>query len=122
MKYWLICLLTAVPLSAGQKTRSFIGTITDDICAKAGHASMQMGPNDTECTKACVISHGAHYVLQNEKSVYSLTDQTTPEKFAGQRVRIVGTLDPKTNTIRVESMTADDSGGTKRTSPSGPAE
>ena len=67
---------------------------------------MRMGPSDAECTKACVSAHGAAYVLFDGKNVYALTDQHTPEKFAGQKVRIVGTLDAKTKTIHVDSMTA----------------
>ena len=40
--------------------------------------------------------------------MYELSDQKTPEKFAAQRVRVVGTLDAKTKTIKVESITAAD--------------
>ena len=38
--------------------------------------------------------------------VYALSDQKTPERFAGQRVTVTGTLDVKTKTIRVESISA----------------
>jgi hypothetical protein len=40
------------------------------------------------------------------KDIYMLSDQQTPEKFAGQKVRVTGTLDTKTKKIQVESMTA----------------
>ena len=36
-----------------------------------------------------------------------LSDQQTPEKFAGQKVKVVGTLDPKTDSIQVDSITPD---------------
>ncbi len=65
---------------------------------------MQMGPTDAECTVACINYHGALYVLYDGKQIYSLSDQHTPEKFAGQRVRVIGTLDDKTKTIHVESI------------------
>jgi hypothetical protein len=65
-----------------------------------------MGPTDAECTTACVSAHGATYVLYDGKEVYALSDQRTPEKFAGQKVRITGTLDAKTRTIQVNSITA----------------
>jgi len=88
-------------------SQTFTGAITDDMCAtKAGHSQMQMGPTDGECTKACVALHGAAYVLFDGKTVYALSDQKTPEKFAGQRVRVVGSLDAKTKRIRVESIAA----------------
>ncbi len=40
------------------------------------------------------------------KNVYVLSDQKMPDRFAGQKVSVVGTLDQKTKTIRVESITA----------------
>jgi hypothetical protein len=33
-----------------------------------------------------------------------LSDQKTPEQYAAQKVRVIGTLDAKTKTIRVESI------------------
>ena len=102
----LLFMLAALSVAAGPAERTFTGTISDDMCATAGHASMRMGPTDAECTRACVALHGASYVLVAGKSVYSLTDQKTPEPLAGQQVTVVGTLDAKTSTIRVRSITA----------------
>ena len=68
---------------------------------------MRMGPTDAECTTACVMAHGATYVLFDGKDVYSLSDQKAPEAFAGQKVTVVGTLDAATKTIRVESIALD---------------
>ena len=93
-------------LASAQSAQTFVGTITDDMCAKEGHASMRMGPTDAECTTACVAAHGAEYVLADGTNVYTLSDQKTPEKFAGQRVRVAGTLDAKTKKIQVQSMSA----------------
>jgi hypothetical protein len=106
MKYSISSLLVVAALSAAQGKQTFTGTITDNMCAKAGHAQMRMGPTDAECTTACVSIHGATYVLYDGKEVYALSDQRTPEKFAGQKVRVTGTLDAKTKTIHVESISA----------------
>jgi type 1 fimbria pilin len=107
MKPLILSLLAVAGLSAAQGRQTFTGTITDDMCATtAGHSEMQMGPTDAECTAACVISHDTKYVLEDGKDVYALSDQTTPEQFAAQKVRVVGTLDAKTMTIHVESVTA----------------
>jgi len=107
MKPLLIVVVLAVAsLQAAQGTQTFVGTITDDMCAKAGHAQMRMGPTDAECTTACVAAHGAEYVLAEGTNVYTLSDQKTPEKFAGQRVRVTGTLDSKTKKIQVQSITS----------------
>jgi hypothetical protein len=65
-----------------------------------------MGPTDAECTRLCVMVHDGAYVLYDGKDVYMLSDQQTPEKFAGEKVRVVGTLDAKTRTLHVDSMTA----------------
>ena len=105
MKYFF-ALFFLVAQSSDPAKQTFTGTITDDMCAKADHSGMRMGPNDAECTKACVALHGAAYVLYDGKSAYVLSDQKLPEKFAGQTVTVVGALDAKTKTIRVDSISA----------------
>ena len=107
MKELISSLLVLASLFVAQTTQTFTGTITDEICGNAGHASMRMGPTDAECTVACVFAHGARYVLYDGKNLYLLSDQKTPEQFAAQKVRVVGVLDAKTRTITVESITAE---------------
>jgi hypothetical protein len=102
----VIVSLFVFALSAGQGRQTFTGVITDDMCPLGDHSRMQMGPTDAECTKACINAHGAAYVLHDGKSAYVLSDQETPERFAAQKVRVVGTLDAVTMTIQVESITA----------------
>jgi hypothetical protein len=99
-------LLAVAALSAAPRPQTFTGTVTDSVCGNAGHAGMRMGPTDAECTIACVDAHGAAYVLFDGKHVYTLSDQRTPEKFAGHKVTVKGTLDAKTQTIRVDSIAA----------------
>ena len=106
MKRLLPCLLAAAALSAAADEQTFTGAISDDMCGAAGHASMRMGPTDAECTVACISAHGATYVLIDGQSTYVLSDQKTPEKFAGQRVKVTGTLDVKSHTIKVASISA----------------
>jgi hypothetical protein len=106
MKQLLAGLLALATLSPAQRPQTFAGVITDDMCARGDHSGMRMGPTDAECTRACVAIHGAAYVLYDGKDVYKLSDQQTPEKFAGQKVAVVGTLDAKTKTIQVQSITA----------------
>ena len=106
MKPLLLSLLVVASLSAGQSTQTFTGIITDSECATGNHAQMRMGSTDAECTRACVSAHGASFVLYTGKEVFALTDQQTPDKFAGQKVRVTGTLDAKTKTIQVKSISA----------------
>ena len=102
--------LAALSLSAAQdrqpSKQTFTGIVTDSMCATGDHSRMQMGPTDADCTRACISAHGASYVLYDGKNVYTLSDQKTPERFAAQKVRVVGTLDAKTKTIQVESISA----------------
>jgi hypothetical protein len=45
-------LLAAVTLGAGGTDQTFIGVISDSVCALS-HGSMRMGPTDAECAQAC---------------------------------------------------------------------
>jgi len=72
-----------VQVTPAGSPQTLVGTITDNMCAKADHSQMQMGPTDADCVKACVSAHGATYVLYDGKgNVYELSDQKTPEQFA----------------------------------------
>ncbi len=102
----LIASLTAVVLMAAGEKQTFTGVITDDMCERGDHSRMGMGPTDAACTLACVMEHGAQFVLWDGKSVYVLSDQKKPEMFAGKKVTVSGTLDAKTRTIRVDSIAA----------------
>lgn len=80
---------------------TFKGVITDSMC-NLDHKAMNMGP-DAECVKACV-KHGSKYILHDGKTAYKLSDQQTPEKFAGQKVTVTGTLFEKTGVIKVDKI------------------
>ena len=106
MKPLILSLLAIAALPAAPGNQKFTGVVTDSMCANANHSQMRMGPTDAECTVACISEHGAAYILYDGKDAYTLSDQQTPEKFAGQKVTVMGTLDVKTKTIHVDSMTA----------------
>src|SRR5262249_27586254 len=104
MKSLLVSLFIVATLAAAQSKSKFTGTITDSMCPAADHSRMRMGSTDAECPIACMSAHGARYVLFDGKQTYALSDQQTPEKFAGKKVTVSGTLDAKTGTIRVDSI------------------
>jgi len=106
MKPLLFGALMVAALVAAPAKHKFTGVVTDSMCSNADHKSMRMGPTDAECTVACVQAHGALYVLFDGKEVYTLSDQTAPEKFAGKKVTVTGILDAKTKTIRMDSIIA----------------
>jgi len=104
----ILGLLFVAAFVPAQNARKFSGTITDSMCPTGDHSRMRMGPTDAECTIACNDAHGAPYVLYDGKDAYTLSDQKTPSKFAGEKVTITGTLDAKNRTIQVTSIAASD--------------
>jgi hypothetical protein len=105
----ILLLATLVFAAPKSKDQTISGEIMDSQCAmNASHAEMLkkegMGdkdPNDpmvkAMCTKNCV-KMGGKYVLYDSasKKVYQLDDQTKPEQFAGQNVKVTGTLSKDT--------------------------
>jgi len=95
------------------------GMIEDSQCAFNVHAKgrshelmMKSGlagahADEKQCTLHCVKDMGGSYVLATKTEVYRLDDQVTPEQFAGEKVKVTGTLDPKTNTIHVQKIERD---------------
>jgi hypothetical protein len=51
------------------------------------------------------------YALLVGNKVYVLSDQQTPEKFAGQKVMVTGTLLEKTKILKVDKIEAASSMG-----------
>jgi hypothetical protein len=102
----LILCLALAAFEPVQAKRTFTGSITDSMCAAGNHTQMRMGPTDAECTIGCVDAHGALFVLYDGTNAYTLSDQKTPEKFAGMKVTVTGTLNTTTRTIQVDSIAA----------------
>jgi hypothetical protein len=101
MKKTIVLIIAAASVLAAADT-TFTGTITDSMCGK-DHSSMKMG-TDAKCTIACVKA-GAKYALYDGKKPYTLSDQTAPEKFAGQRVTVTGSVD-KSGALQVTKIEA----------------
>jgi len=80
---------------------TFTGTITETMCG-AKHTMMKDQPDD-KCIKMCVRG-SSEYALNDGQSIFKLSDQSKPAKFAAQKVKVTGTLDPKTNTIKLKSI------------------
>jgi len=91
--------VSALVLSAG----TFTGVITDSMCVD-DHKSMKMGP-DPECIKACAkLDKNVKFVLYDGKHAYKLSDQESPRKYAGDKVKITGTLYERTAVIKVDKI------------------
>ena len=113
-----VCTLL-VPGFAAAKDKTFSGEIMDSQCAKNSSHEMMLkkegmgdkDPNDAMvkrmCTQNCVKMSGKYVLFDGaSKAVYQLDDQTKPEQFAGQKVKITGSLDKATKTIHVTDIKA----------------
>ena len=111
----------------GADERTFKGEIADSQCALNVHSlskshkeMMQMKPElktNAECTRYCVKERGGRYVLQIKDRVYKLDAQVLAEPWAGQKVKVVGTLDPKTNIITVSKIEGEGAGSSASPKP-----
>ena len=104
--YFVLGLLLATGLSlaapGSDHALTFVGSIGDSMC---GAKHMMPGKSDKDCTLECVKKEGSKYILIDPTGkIYQLSDQKTPEQFAGAKVKVTGTL--KGDTITVASMVA----------------
>jgi hypothetical protein len=105
----IVFLLAAVALATGGSVKSELhGEISDSQCAMNVHSVLlshkemttkkTIGRDRASCARACV-GKGGEWVLRSGNEIYRLKSQIGIEEFAGQNVKVIGTLDAKTNTI-----------------------
>lgn len=102
----------------GEEIRVFHGEIADSQCAMNVHSltrshqemlkSKSMGGTSASCALYCIKYLGGDFVLSSKKDVYRLDNQAEASKFAGEKVKITGTLTPKGETIHVMKIEADE--------------
>jgi Protein of unknown function (DUF5818) len=109
-------LLAAVLLARGgdEKPQTFNGEIGDTQCALNVHSmtrshaemlkSKKMGGTPGACASYCVQYLGGDFVLSSKNEVYRLDNQEKVRLFAGQKVKITGTLESKTKTIHIAGI------------------
>jgi hypothetical protein len=95
--------------------KTFREEIADSQCALNVHSLSQSHmemmdmrtdlKTNADCARFCVKERGGKYVLQYKDKVYRLDKADQAEPFGGEQVKIVGILDPKTNTITIRSIT-----------------
>lgn len=110
----LFCLALVSPSIRGDGEKTFIGEIADSQCALGVHSldrshqtMIKMGnagKTSADCSRYCVQQRGGKFVLQTKTDVYKLDNQAVAEKSAGLKVKVIGTLDPKTNVIALRSI------------------
>ena len=112
----LTALMMAFTSARGGDEKTFKGEIADTQCALNVHSLSQshremieMKPEvktSADCARFCVKERGGKYVLQTPDKVYKLDAQVLAEEWAGLKVKVTGTLDPKTDVIAVRNIEA----------------
>lgn len=115
-KYLLLFIIALAAISTlAQSAKSvFVGEISDSQCATNVHSKTQshkemtadhtMGDTKADCVRTCVRKMGGSFVLLTlDGKVYRLSDQETSDKFAGEKVKVFGTIE-KSGTITVEKI------------------
>ncbi|MBV9574953.1 MAG: hypothetical protein JOY93_12945 [Acidobacteriales bacterium] len=109
----LLAWLSAISAVGGPPKTAFHGEISDTQCAlkifslHGTHTEMlvkqTMGTDAASCAKECV-RRGGQWVLRSGDVVYRLRNSSGLQRFAGQQVKVAGTLDAETNTIDNDSV------------------
>ena len=96
-----VCMVAAFGLAGPARQKTFTGEISDSMCG----AKHMMSGSAKDCTEKCV-SGGSKYVLADTATgkVYQLSDQQKPKQFAGEKVKVTGSL--KGDTIEVGAIEA----------------
>jgi len=113
-----VFVLVLAGVSQEQSTRVFRGEVSDSQCALNVHSltrshqemlkSKSMGGTANTCTLYCVEHMGGYLVLSAGSEVYRLDRADLVHGFEGQRVKVTGTLDSKTNLIHVLKIDLED--------------
>lgn len=114
----LLVLFLASVVGAEDEVRTFRGEIADSQCAFNVHSltrshremlkSKSMGGTSASCALYCVRYLGGDFVLSASKEVYRLDNQEEARKFVGAKVKLTGALAPKSDTIHVIKIEAEE--------------
>lgn len=98
------CTLFVAHLAGAESPKTFTGVITDTMCGSKPHSNMMKDKTDAECVRLCARGPNS-YALFDGTTVMKLSDQKTPESYAGQQVTVTGVYDEKSKTLKVTSIT-----------------
>ncbi len=123
----LTWMISSYPPARGGDEKTFKGEIADSQCALNVHSLSQshkemieMKPEvktSADCARYCVKERGGIVVLQTPDKVYKLDAQILAEQWAGLKVKVLGTLDPKTEVITVRNIESISSSPSKTSPP-----
>jgi hypothetical protein len=117
--FWIALLAFTSAAFADDELKSFRGEISDSQCALNVHSltqshdemlkskSGEAGRTAASCSQFCVMHLGGKFVLVSKSHVYHLDNQDLPREFVGEKVKVRGVLDPKTEIIHVADIAAE---------------
>ena len=75
---------------------------------RSAHAQVQAQQQSVQKFQGTIVKSKDKYILQDKMSgaTYQLDNQDKAKEFAGRDVNVIGTLDPRTNTIQVSDIQA----------------
>ena len=80
-------------------------TETPSTPANSGQNSGQKQTSATQSFTGTVMKSGDTYVLKtSDNMTYQLDDQARAKDYEGKQVQITGSLDPNSNTIKVQAI------------------
>ena len=93
-------------LSAQQQEQPSAQQQQPDTSTQQAPASMMSQTSDEQTFSGRVAKAGGKFVLRDtaNKATYILDDQDKAKQFEGQEVKVSGSLDAQTRTIRVSSI------------------
>jgi hypothetical protein len=110
--------LTSLTFGQAKTSRVFRGEISDSQCALNIHSltrshlemlkSKSMGGTASTCSNYCIEHLGGEPVLAAGKDVFRLDRPDLVHGFEGQKVKVTGILDAKTNHIHVLKVDLDE--------------
>lgn len=119
---WCAIVVLGVAIGASsQGSRVYRGEVSDSECALNIHSltrshqemlkSKSMGGTAATCTLYCIEHMGGYLVLSAGKNVFRLDRADMVHGYEGQKVKITGILDSKTNQIHVLKIELNDESG-----------
>jgi hypothetical protein len=113
----LVCFALSLSVyTEAEQPATFHGEISDSQCAFNVHSltkshkemlkskSGVMGSTRSSCSLYCIQHMGGKFVLASKDNVYHLDNQELPRGFVGEKVKLRGILDSKTDIIQVVSI------------------
>lgn len=99
----------ALSVSADKKDGSWTGWVTDSHCGAKGRGE---GAGHADCAASCVKGQGAKYVLLTpaDKKVYQLDAQDKAAALAGKHVKVTGSVDGESITVKTIEATGEQKG------------